>query len=46
LNLKNVRFKVYSDEPVVLTLKAEGKGKVTVKDIEKSLMLNRLTMEW
>ena len=37
LNLKNVRFKVYSDEPVVLTLKAEGKGKVTVKDIEKSL---------
>jgi DNA-directed RNA polymerase subunit alpha len=37
LNLKNVRFKVYSDEPVILTLKAEGKGKVTVKDIEKSL---------
>jgi DNA-directed RNA polymerase subunit alpha len=37
LNLKSVKFKVYSDEPAVLTLKAEGKKKVTVKDIEKSL---------
>jgi DNA-directed RNA polymerase subunit alpha len=37
LNLKTLRFKVYSDEPVVLHLKAEGKKKVTGADIESSL---------
>ncbi len=37
LNLKNLRFKVYSDEPVVLHLKSSGKKKVTGADIENSL---------
>jgi DNA-directed RNA polymerase subunit alpha len=37
LNLKTLRFKVYSDEPVVLQLKASGKGDVTGADIENSV---------
>lgn len=37
LNLKNLRFKVYSDEPVTLMLKAEGKKKVTGADIQSSI---------
>lgn len=37
LNLKTLRFKVYSDEAVVLHLKASGKKKVTGADIESSL---------
>ncbi|MFA6594037.1 MAG: DNA-directed RNA polymerase subunit alpha [Candidatus Buchananbacteria bacterium] len=37
LNLKTLRFKVYSDEPVTLQLKAEGKKKVTGADIQPSL---------
>ena len=36
LNLKQVRLKVYSDEPVTLTLSANGKKKVTAKDFEKN----------
>jgi len=36
LNLKNLRFKVYSDEPQTLRLTKKGKGKVTGKDIEKN----------
>lgn len=34
LNLKKLRFKVFTDEPVVVTLKKKGTGKVTAKDIE------------
>src|SRR5688572_20558908 len=34
LNLKQLRLKVYSDEPVKLTLHAKGEKKVTGKDIE------------
>ncbi|MEK7167708.1 MAG: DNA-directed RNA polymerase subunit alpha, partial [Patescibacteria group bacterium] len=34
LNLKKLRVKVYSDEPVVLTLKAQGEKEVTGADIE------------
>jgi DNA-directed RNA polymerase subunit alpha len=34
LNLKQLRMKVYSDEPVKLTLHAKGEKKVTGKDIE------------
>lgn len=34
LNLKKLRMKVHSDKPVKLTVKKEGKGKVTAKDIE------------
>lgn len=34
LNLKGVRFKVFSDEPQSLRIVKKGKGKVTAKDIE------------
>lgn len=34
LNLKKVRFKVYSDEPQVLTLNKTGKGEVTARDVK------------
>lgn len=37
LALKTLRFKVYSEEPVVLKLSAKGKGKVTAASVEKSL---------
>lgn len=36
LNLKKVRFKMHSDEPVKLTLKANKEGKVTAGDIAKA----------
>jgi len=36
LNLKDLRVKVYSDEPVKLHLKAKGKKTVTAKDFEKN----------
>ena len=34
LNLKGIRFKVFSDEPQVLTLTKKGKGPVKAKDIK------------
>jgi len=34
LNLKGLRFKVFSDEPQTLTVTKKGKGKVTGKDIK------------
>ncbi|MEX1995546.1 MAG: DNA-directed RNA polymerase subunit alpha [Candidatus Saccharimonadales bacterium] len=34
LNLKGVRFKVFSDEPQTLTLNKKGKGVVKAKDIQ------------
>jgi len=34
LNLKQVRFKVYSDEPQTIILKAKGERKVLAKDIK------------
>ena len=34
LNLKGIRFKVYSDEPQILTLTKKGKGPVKAKDIQ------------
>lgn len=34
LNLKKLRMKVHSEQPVKLTLKKEGKGKVLAKDID------------
>lgn len=34
LNLKGVRFKVYSEEPQTLRLSKKGKGAVTAKDIQ------------
>src|SRR5438105_11896068 len=36
LNLKNVRYKVYSDEPQTLRLTKKGKGVVKAKDIQLS----------
>ena len=36
LNLKQLRVKVHSDEPVVLNLSAKGEGKITGSDIEMS----------
>lgn len=36
LNLKKVRFKMFSEEPVKLTLKANKEGKVTAGDIAKA----------
>lgn len=35
LNLKQIYLKIHSDEPIELTLKANGKKKVTAKDFEK-----------
>jgi DNA-directed RNA polymerase subunit alpha len=34
LNLKGIRFKVFSDEPQTLTLTKKGKGEVKAKDIQ------------
>lgn len=34
LNLKSVRFRIYSDEPQTLRITKSGKGKVTAKDIQ------------
>lgn len=34
LNLKQVRFRMHSDEPVKVTLKHKGEGKITAKDIK------------
>ena len=34
LNLKNIRFRVFSDEPQILTLTKKGKGLVKAKDLE------------
>lgn len=36
LNLKNLRLKIFVDEPVILNLKAKGEKKVKAKDIEKN----------
>ena len=33
LNLKGIRFRVFSDEPQIIRLSKSGKGKVTAKDI-------------
>src|SRR5581483_5585642 len=34
LNLKNIRFKVYSDEPQTITLSKKGKGPVRAKNLQ------------
>lgn len=36
LNIKKIRLKVFSDEPITLTLKAKGEKVVTARDIEKN----------
>ena len=34
LNLKDIRLKLHTDKPKILTLKAKGMGEITAKDIE------------
>src|SRR5438128_12232828 len=34
LNLKNIRFKVFSDEPQNISLTKKGKGVITAKDLQ------------
>src|SRR6185369_15708597 len=34
LNLKKIRFKMHSEEPVKVSLKFKGEGKVTAKEIK------------
>jgi DNA-directed RNA polymerase subunit alpha len=36
LNLKQIKFKMFTDEPTKITLKAKGEGKVTAADIKTS----------
>lgn len=36
LNLKQIRLKVFTDEPVVMTLKVRGEKEITAKDIKTS----------
>ncbi len=36
LNLKTIRFRVFSDEPVILRITKKGKGVVKASDIEKN----------
>jgi len=36
MNLKQLAVKVFSDDPIVLTLTKKGTGKVTAKDIDKN----------
>jgi len=36
LNLKNVKFSFYADEPQVLSLKVKGESEVTAKDIKEN----------
>jgi DNA-directed RNA polymerase subunit alpha len=43
LNLKKVRFRVHTDEPQILTLRAKGEGKVTAADIELNSQVELIT---
>lgn len=45
LNLKQLRMKVFSDEPVRLTLKAKGLTEVTGADIEKNALVEIVNPE-
>jgi DNA-directed RNA polymerase subunit alpha len=36
LNLKQIKFKMFTDEPIKIILKAKGEGKVTAADIKTS----------
>lgn len=45
LNLKKLRFKLYSDKPVVVTIKKKGAGEVTGADIETSSDVEVLNKE-
>lgn len=43
LNLKKIRFRIHTDEPQTLTVRAKGDGKVTAADIETSSEVELLT---
>lgn len=45
MNLKKVRFKMHSDEPVKISLKSKGEGKVTAKDIKCSSNIEVVNIE-
>jgi len=45
LNLKAIRLKVFSDEPVVLNLKVKGEKVVTAKDIAKNAQVEIINPE-
>jgi len=43
LNLKKIRFRIYTSEPQILTLKYKGEGKVTAKDIKSNTQVDVIT---
>ncbi|MCL5733646.1 MAG: DNA-directed RNA polymerase subunit alpha [Patescibacteria group bacterium] len=45
LNFKNLRFRLYSDEPQVLTLKAKGEKVITGADIQLNSQINIINPE-
>lgn len=45
LNLKNVCFKMYTDEPQIAYIKAKGEREVTVKDIEAPTQLEAINKD-
>lgn len=45
LNLKKIRFRIFSDEPQVLTLKAKGQSTVTAANIETNDQVELVTPE-
>lgn len=45
LNLKNIRLKCHSDEPVILNLKVKGEKLVTTADIEKNAEVEIINSE-
>src|SRR5208283_6163858 len=45
LNIKEIRLKLHTDKPKILTLKAKGPGEVTVKDIEADAEVELLNQD-
>lgn len=45
LNLKAIRLKVFSDEPVILNLKVKGEKVVTAKDIAKNAQVEIINLD-
>jgi DNA-directed RNA polymerase subunit alpha len=43
LNLKKIRFRIYTNEPQILTLKIKGEKKVTAKDIKPNPQVDIIT---
>ena len=45
LNVKRLRFKIHTDNPVVATLKKKGAGPVTAKDLEIASYLEKMNKD-